>query len=318
MSTICAIDGDVIAYRAAAANERRSITATHKVTGNVSTFPHRTAFKAQIQGAFEPEEFVIEDVQEPEDISHALHSMKVSIDAICKACGADSYEIYIGGPTNFRDDLPLPTRYKGSREDLMRPVQLDNCKEYLLRNKKAILSDGEEADDMLSQRAHTGRKTGQKIIACTIDKDGYGVEGWLYNWTKMSAPVLVKGLGSIEFDEKKKLRGIGRKWFYTQWVLGDPTDCYKPCEIAGKKFGETGVFNLLNGCTTDAECVQAIYNQFKKWYDKPVTYTAWDGTEYTKSCVEIMQMYADCAHMRRWKGDQINVPTLLTKMGVSI
>jgi hypothetical protein len=318
MKTILIIDGDILSFRCAAANETRSIRVTHKVTGQQTEHAHRTAFREHIRGSFEESEFDIEDVQTCEDLSHAYHAINTCIEAWMKKCEADSYEIYISGEGNFRDELPLPSRYKGTREGNIRPVQLKECREYLVKRHGAIPVDGMEADDRLAHRAYEGFKQGTKNIVISLDKDSYGVDSWLYNWTKMDKPERIKGFGEIELDEDKKLRGKGRKWFYAQWVMGDPVDAFKPSEIAKKKFGDVACCNLLKDCNDDKSAVQAVYNQYKKWYPQPVTYTAWDGTEHTKDVVEIMDMYAACAHMKRFDNDVFDTRKLLTKLEIEL
>jgi hypothetical protein len=316
---IVVIDGDIVAYRCAAANEKRSIKATHKTTGQVITCPHRTALKAQIDGLFEITEFDIEDVQTPDEISFAYNSIKTTINALVKSCEADEYEVYLSGTTNFRDSLPLPSKYKGNRDDLMRPLQLKDCKSYLIRKHGAVVVEGEEADDKIASRQWEGLRSKTEVtIAATQDKDANGSEGWLYNWAKMDKPVLIRGLGELELDEKKVLRGTGRLWFYAQWLKGDAVDGFKPCELSGKKFGDTGCYNLLKDCKTDKEAIQVVYNQYLKWYPKPVTYKAWDGTEHTKDAIQLMDLYAACTHMRRYPGDVFNTWKLLETLGIDI
>jgi len=319
MKTVAVIDGDILAFRCSAANEVRSIVATHKVTGQESTFPHRTAFKAQIAGAFEENEFDIVDVQTPEDVDKAFLAMNATVKSLKATCGAITREIYLSGKDNFRDDLPLPVnKYKGNRPDLIRPLQLVECRQYL-QDSGGIIVNGREVDDMLAQRQYEGVKEGNKYIGCTIDGDAYGTEGWIFNWTKMDKPILIKGLGEIHPHEKIKndFDGKGRKFFYAQWVFGDPVDKYKPCQIAGKKFGAVSLLSLLTDCKTDKECVQAVYDQYKKWIpDGKITYTAWDGTEHTKTIVEVMDMYAACAHMKRWEDDVFDTANLLDKLGI--
>lgn len=314
--TVLVIDGDIVAYRCAAANETRSIKAVHKITGQEVTAPHRTGFKEQVKGSFETTEFEIEDVQTPQDIKFAYHGMKTTIESLCKTSDADEYEIYISGDGNFRLDLPLPDQYKSNREDGIRPLQLKQCKNWLIKNHGAERVNGMEADDMLARRCYEGVQQGIKVIQATIDKDAMSNVGWVYNWTKMTEPLEVKGLGELKLNEKKELSGVSRKWFYAQWVKGDATDGFKPCQLAGAKFGDVGCFNLLNDCKTDKECVEAVFNQYKKWYPKPVTYTAWDGKEYTKDVIEIMDMYAACAHMKRYDDDVFSTASLLDALGI--
>ena len=314
--TTVVIDGDIVAFRCAAANETRSIRVTHKVTGNTNDHAHRTAFKEHIRGVFEIDEFDIDDVQTASDISYAYHAIDSSIDAIVAACFADEVEVYMSGEGNFRLELPLPTQYKGNREELLRPLQLARCREYLVTKYKAVKVDGKETDDKLAERVYQGVQAKEKIIQATLDKDANSNVGWLYNWNKMTKPTKISGLGTLTLNEKKELSGYSRKWFYAQWVLGDSTDGFKPCQIAGKKFGDVGAFNLLNECKDDKECVQAVYDQYKKWYPKAVTYKAWDGKEYTKNALDLMDLYAACAHMERWDGDRLNTREMLTKLGI--
>lgn len=314
---IAVLDGDLIAYRCAAANETRSIRVTHKVTGQQTEYAHRTAFKENIKGLFDATEFVIEDVQRPEELRYAYHAMRTTIEGLCKSCGTDDYEVYISGSTNFRDDLPLPTKYKSSREGGIRPLQLKDCRDYLVKHHGAVAAVDKEADDILAQRCYEGIKAGVETVACTIDGDQNGVAGWMYNWNKMREPKLVKGLGYIELvKDNKDFDGYGRKFFFAQWALGDSTDCFKPCEIAGKKFGVVAMYNLLKDCTTDKECVEAVYQQYKKWYPGVVTYKCWKGDLQVTDAIGLMDLYAACAHMRRFEGDVFDTEKLLKTLGI--
>lgn len=317
MGTIAILDADIIAYRCAAANETRSIKATHKTTGQEINCPHRTGLKEQIKGIFEIEEFEIEDIQTPEDIENAFHAMNTCIEAFQKSCGADSYEMYISGSDNFRDSLPLPTKYKSNRSGI-RPILLKECRDWLVKKRGAIVVNGREVDDILAQRCYEGIKQGIKTVAVTNDGDQNGCQGFYYNWTKMHEPFLVQGLGEIHLTkDRKDFDGYGRKFFYAQWVFGDwNVDRFKPAELSGKKFGVVAMYNLLADCKTDVECVQAVYNQYKTWYPELVTYTAWDGTEHSKSVIELMDMYAACCHMQRWPGDFIDSKSLMKRLGV--
>ena len=314
--TLIIADGDVLAFRCAAANETRSIKVKHKLTGQETNHAHRTAFKEHIKGGFEVDEFEIVDVQTCEDISYSFNAINTCMSAWMKSCEADSYEVYISGIDNFRDSLPLPTKYKGNRSGL-KPVQLKECRDYLVSKYSAVVINGSEVDDMLAQRCYEGLKSGDKTVAVTIDGDQNGVAGWMYNWNKMREPKLVKGLGYIELiKDNKDFDGYGRKFFYAQWVLGDSTDCFKPCEIAGKKFGVVAMYKLLGDCKTDRECVEAVYKQYLTWYPKPVTYKAWDGVEHTKDVIELMDMYAACAHMKRFEGDVFDTKKLLDTLKI--
>jgi hypothetical protein len=186
----------------------------------------------------------------------------------------------------------------------------------------AVIIDNYEVDDKLAMRCHEGLQQGVKTIAATIDGDQNGVAGWMYNWNKHSEPFLVQGFGEIHLvKDNKDFDGYGRKFFYAQWVLGDSVDVFKPCEVAKKKFGVVSMYNLLKDCTNDKEAVQAVYNQYKSWYCpngcEPVMYIDWQGGSQSKTLIELMDMYAACAHMLRWEGDVFNTEALLDKLGIT-
>ncbi len=315
---IAVIDGDEIAFTIAAACETRTIKATNKLNQESSSFKHRTEMKKFLHGLEVPDDFYdVEDVQVADDIANANHSVKVVIDNIKLACKADKIEVYLSGKDNFRDSLPLPTKYKGSRADTIKPILLSEIRAYIVKKYNAKIVDGEEVDDVVCHRMWDGHKTGQKIIGVTVDKDACGSSGWLYNRDKMTEPEYIDGLGELLIDGKNKVRGKGRKWGYVQWVIGDITDSYNPSEVAKVKYGEKSAYKLLAPLQTDKECIQAVYDLYKTWYPAEVKYTAWDGTEVVTDAVGMMQMYMDCYRMRRYRTDIVYVKDVLTNLGIN-
>jgi hypothetical protein len=310
------IDGDIVAFRCAAGNEVRSILVTHKQSFNQTRYKHRTEFRAALSADDKESDYDVVDVQTTEDVKFALHAVNTTIQSFKNICGTDSIEVYISGKNNFRDVLPLPTKYKSGRSDI-KPLQLKACREHLVNKYGAIACHGREADDLLAQRAYEGIRDGVVNIAVSIDKDNAGCEGWLYNWLKMSKPELTQGLGSLELNDKNALSGKGRKWWYAQIVKGDATDGFKPSQIANKKFGDVSCFKLLAGCKTDKECMQAVYNQYKSWYPERIVYTDWTEKTQDMSIFEFMDMYIACVHMRRWDNDVVSSQALLDKLGIA-
>lgn len=315
---IAVLDGDEICYSIAAACEDRTIKATNQLNNEFSSFKHRTELKKFLHGLEVPDDFyLIEDVQVADDIANACHSVKVSVDSIKQACKADKIEVYLSGKDNFRDLIPLPTKYKSNRQDQLRPILLDEVRAYMVKKYKAVIVNGEEVDDVVCHRMWDGAKAGQKIIGVTRDKDSLGSTGWLYNRDKMTEPEYIEGLGELHIDAKNKVRGKGRKWGYLQWLIGDTTDGYRPTEICGAKYGEKSAYKLLEPLKTDKECIQAVYETYKSWYPNEVKYVDWQGNEVVTDVIGIMQMYMDCYRMRRWRGDSVSVKELLIKMGIT-
>ncbi|WP_443698940.1 hypothetical protein [Pseudomonas sp.] len=312
---ICIIDGDLLAFKASAANETRGIIALHKPSGRTKSFKHRTELKETIGDKFPIEDFDITDTQSAEDISHALHTVKRMIQGICEACGTDKYEIYLSGKDNFRDELPLPQRYKGNRAGLVKPLQLKEVMEYLKGVHKAEVVIG-EADDKISIRQYEGIKEDIKVIGCSTDKDSMGTDGWIYNFDKMSEPMLVKGIGELYLDEKGKVRGHGSKWKYLQWIVGDTIDGMNPCYLAKVKFGEKSGYKLLKDLETEQECWRAVHDLYKKWYPVDVEYVDQCGRNVVADYLSIAQVYWDGIHMLRWEGDFVDIRGVMNKMGV--
>lgn len=314
---IIAIDCDEVAYSVAAACEERTIKVTNNSNGEFSSFKHRTELKKLLAGLEVPADFfTIEDVQTADELANALHSVKMVIKSNEEACKSDVTELYISGKDNFRDSIPLPTKYKSGRADNLRPLLLDDIRKYLIEKRGAIVVDGQETDDKICQRMWDGYSTGQKIIGVTRDKDACGSSGWLFNPDKMSEPEFIDGFGKLYLDEKGKVRGVGRKWLYVQVCIGDSTDTYNPSEIAKVKYGEKSAYKLLEPLQTDKECWQAIYDLYKTWYPAEVKYKDWMGEEREVDALFILQMYFDCARMRRWNGDTVSVKDILIKLGV--
>lgn len=340
---ILILDADSIAYKAAAANEDKSITSEHIEKGVVESWPNRTAFRAYIAETTHTEDmYVIKDVQEPRHSSYGKTLIRDMIKGYHTRTGVKKGEIYIGGKDNFRDDIPLPMTwvatcgkwagksrlggaYKENREDTIRPVQLKELRNFMIKELGAIVINGQEVDDKSSIRAYDGFKANKgRIIQVTEDKDALQCSGWLFNPAKMIKPTLIKGFGELHKDNKS-YKGTGRMWLYYQALYGDSVDNYHGVDLYkitqdklgnSVTFGEAAAFKVLKDATTDKEALTAVYNQYKKWYPEPVVYMAHDGIMHTKSALEVMQMYFDCAHMRRWEGDRIDVEAMLTKLGI--
>ena len=342
-------DADSIAYKAAAANERRRIRTVHQDTGIPETWDHRTAFRQYLSTTNHTEDmYTIEDIQEPKHLSYGENLIRDMLKGYSMRTGISRREIYISGDDNFRDLIPLPEAYKpsevnkkkgtdpvwagaykGKREGNIRPVQLKELRDFMQRELGAKPVHGQEVDDMSSIRAYSGFKGEGKIVQVTSDKDALQCSGWLFNPDKDKAPRFIQGFGELHREIKKgkeaDVKGTGRLWLYFQVLYGDDVDCYHAADLwkieedrQGRKaqFGEVAAYNLLKDCTNDREALRTLAAQFEEWYPEPVLYKDCFGQTQLKDYIEIMQVYFDCAHMRRWSGDRINVQEMLAKMGV--
>ena len=315
MKTQVHIDADLLAFKASAAAEKRFVKVFDSSGKYIGEYKTRIEFKGTVPKETHSE-YLFEDIQRQEPIENALHTIKKMIENIVEKSEADEYFTALSGKNNFRDNLPLPTKYKGNREDMIRPLLLTDVKDYIKQYHDCVVTDGYEADDWLSMKSYEGYRSGNKIIQATIDKDAYQCNGWLFDWDKMEYPIFIDGFGSLKYTKEKGTKGTGNIWLLAQSLMGDATDCYKPCELSGKKFGDVGCYNILKDTTKYKQAYQAVYNQYKEWYPSPVTYIAWDGKEYTKDALDIWQMYFSCARMLRKEGEIIMLKDVLSKLGI--
>jgi len=324
--TIILLDGDVIAYRAAAAAEARTVEVKHNKTGRCKVFKTRTAFKAFLaeqKREYIPEQYTFTDIQTPEDVSHPLHTVKTQINAIVRNAEADQYQMFIGGPGNFRDSLPLPSKYKGNRTEMIRPIHLDACKSFAINHLGAKLTIGDEADDAIIYVGYEYLKKGYKVLLGTLDKDARAYSRLhYYDFTKESPEaILIPDLGNLEVIEKtkaKEVKGWGFLFFCHQMLIGDPTDNYKPTEIAGIKFGEMSSYKLLAECKTKQQAWNVVVEQYKKWYNKPFEYKCWEGNTYPATHLSMLQLYFQCVRMRENKDDLLNLEDFCEREGLKL
>lgn len=117
--------------------------------------------------------------------------------------GATSYQLYLTGDGNFRNQVATIRHYKGTRP-VDKPYWYEQLRRYLINFRNAQLIEGWEADDQLAmdQREDT--------ILCSLDKDLDMVPGAHYNWTK------------DKYYHISALDGIQN--FYCQLLTGDRVD----------------------------------------------------------------------------------------------
>lgn len=300
------IDGDVVAFKVASACEQRSVLVTHVPTSRTKSFKHRTEFKGWLSenSKWNESEFTIEDVQECEPEAFAFNTINQMVKNIKQKCGIEKASFFLSGKDNFRRSLPLPVQYKDSRKETIKPLLLQACRDFIEGKFKAVIVNGEEADDRLAREAHQAFLRGEKWVQVTSDKDAEQVEGWIFNLDKDEAPRLIDAFGNLYRDDKGKVRGGGYLYLCFQWINGDSTDCYCPSDMVRLsnpkwKFGEVGVYNLLKDVATVEEADAVVDKWYTDMFPEPVTYEAWNGEEYTKSAKEIQKMYFDCAYMRK-------------------
>ena len=141
---------------------------------------------------------------EKEEQSIALMRADILMNDIMEATKATDFKAYLSGfgEDSFRKILdPV---YKANRKDVVKPIHLEACRQFLVTHWKAEVVRGYEADDGMGMA-----QKGDTII-CSIDKDLLQVPGKHYNFVRK------------EFREVTEDEGL--RAFYTQTLVGDRSD----------------------------------------------------------------------------------------------
>jgi 5'-3' exonuclease len=142
---------------------------------------------------------------EPEEV--ALHRVEQMMQEMIDITESTEYQNFLTGPNNFR--YKLYPAYKANRKDKPKPVHLQACRDYLTQYWSAVISDGNEADDLMGIAA-TNCDDMMGYVICSIDKDLKQIPGSHYNFVTKER-VFVSPLD-------------GLKSFYKQLILGDVSD----------------------------------------------------------------------------------------------
>jgi len=188
------IDGDVIAFSAAAAVQRNYM----------DDFGYMWPFASAREG-----EAVVENM---------LWGLKNGLKA-------QSHEVYLSDPKeNWRTAVD-PT-YKTNRVGV-RPMLLDHLKQYLRDKHGATHWDGLEADDTLSILMQNGeRPSGERTICVGRDKDFACIVG-LHHSIRMDIGA------SGEYLVREVTPWMAQRFHLMQALAGDATDGFKGCPGIG-------------------------------------------------------------------------------------
>lgn len=328
--THAVVDLDAFKYSAAYVGEKRSIRATHKTEDWSEEFKSRTAFyghwKKKAGGALAElnkkrdspwlvEEFDIEDITVPEPIANVLHTAKVNVDSTLLQCGAKTYEMYMGKGDSFRVQLSTLQKYKGDRDNVVKPFHLDEVSNYLERRYKAEIITDLEADDMCVIRAY--KEPNHFVLG--EDKDYWGSPVNFYDINRTHRGIVnCDQLGMLFRDEKKDVRGQGRMHLYYQIISEDSVDCYKANCHSDIEWGSVSAFNTLVDCKTDKECFEAMVHTFKHLYPEPKVVKGWRGDDIQIDWLYVMQEMFNMAHMKRFVDEPLlDVKSILDRMKVA-
>lgn len=360
MTTVL-FDYDPILYAAGSVGEKRTIKVVHRESGDEYEFDTRTQFyghwKAKKGGWLAeynanketprlPEEFDIIDIQTPEPIENCLQIVKTMIKSTCEAAGVSTYYGYSGRGTVFREDVSTILKYKGNRDNALRPVHLDALKEYLIKYHACEIVEVIEADDACSidsydawKRWSKTKSDDDKLILAFVDKDYLQCAGHLLNTNTMDGVCSYDGFGWLKLIEKvnskgkteTEVKGRGRLWLYQQVLSGDDSDNYCANSATDMKWGEKKAYSLLKDCKNDKEAFEALVKGYKMLYPSRKKIIGWRGYEDSKRTIlkpnaqdfeieidwlSMLQENFTLARMLRSKDDKVDVKTVLDNLKI--
>ena len=327
------IDLDFVKYAIASVGDQRTIEVTHLPSGKKKSFNTRTEFyghhskkaggwlgdanKSRIeQGkkSFGLDEFSIEDKQDiSEPIENILHSAKMMVDTSLEKSGASGYKAFSGKGSSFRLELSTLLEYKGNRNSMVKPLQLDEVTEYLNHRYNAEVITHYEVDDIVTMETYKDKNA----FILGVDKDYYGAGTRFFNVNKPEEGIIdCSGFGKLWEDDKKKIRGYGRLFKYFQVLSQDTSDNYAANCFSEKKWADKSAYKALKDCKDDTEAFIALRDSFQLLYPEPKIVTGWRGDEIEIDWLYVMQECFNMAHMLRFKDDFINVKITMLKLGV--
>lgn len=333
------LDYDPLLYQAAAIGEERSIHVVHNNSGDEYDFKTRTEFyghyKAKAGGWLAefnkgkenprlPEEFTIVDVQTPKDVGVAINKIKMDILGIKEATGCSTHYGYSGKGEVFRHNIATILEYKGNRKNSLRPIHLDELKEYLVKHQACEIVTGVEADDMCSidsfnayQKWKKSKSDKDKLILAGVDKDYLQCASHFYNTNIGASPCSYDGFGWLSLDAKGDVKGRGRLWLYYQCMAEDSSDNYAANSASAMKWGEKSAYKLLKDAKNDKEAFQALVSGYKTLYPAPKGIVGWRGDTLNIDWLYVLQENFNLAKMLRSLDEKpTEVKEILDKLGV--
>lgn len=221
------IDGDIVAYKAAAEHAVWEANGFYfnlkREATQYGTPDYRGSYSADKVLVFGKAQRIIEDI-----VMENTRGFDVPL-----------YEVFLSGSNNFRKDIC--EQYKAHRPE-KKPKYLDDVRGFLEIKYKAQVSEGEEADDLIGKEHYKNfiAASVYKTIVCSTDKDFATIPGFLYN-------PFTKDLKFIKEDE-------ANRFFYKQILMGDKAD-----NIPGVKgIGPVKAERILKKYTKEYDMFRAV------------------------------------------------------------
>lgn len=258
MTTKLLIDADVIAYRAGFAAEKSKFLVTTFLDRAAEEFDDAKAAK---EAAFSRDGGVVWSRKELQPVEQALLIADILIKDVRERYGSEdpSISLFLSGSTNFRDSIARRTRYKGNRAGTVPPTHIKAVRAHLI-SKGAVVSDMEEADDMIARAA------GPDTVIVSQDKDFNQIQGRIYNFTTKEEVTITPKQAVLNF--------------YSQVLSGDPVDSVPG--LTG--IGPVKAAKALALCKSPIECWEVALALYSAEFGPE------KGPEYALECARLVKI----------------------------
>lgn len=173
---------------------------------------------------------------ENENEQIARWNVNKMVENILRSLNTSDYKCYVTGDSNFR--YSVYPEYKANRLKMVRPKYLAVCKQHLVDEWGAQVSQGCEADDDIGVDALSGNYIDPIVVS--IDKDMDQVWGKHYNPRK-----------ELEYYVTPN---DALRFFYYQLLVGDTADNIKGAPGIGPKKAT----KILDGVSEESELLQRV------------------------------------------------------------
>lgn len=167
------------------------------------------------------------------------------IDQILDATEAETWQGYITGDGNFRNEVATIKPYKGNRDRWARPFWYQTIHQYLTQERAVQICHGIEADDRIAM------DHGDRTIICSRDKDLKQVPGWHYSWPSWKQEEQVPHF----IDEVS-----ANRFLYKQLLTGDITDNILGLYGIGPK---AACVQRIDECDTELQMFLEVKEQYE-------------------------------------------------------
>ena len=266
------VDGDVLVYSSAFSAEKMRYD-LHLIEGEdaLETPAQTFLYKADLNAYLKDnniEEYEVRKTLLVEPVDHALHNLKTMIASIKEKSRVEDMIIFLSGKGNYREEIATFQKYKGNRVDSRVPQHKDAVADYLISVHRAVVVDGQEADDAMGiwQSSSEDNST----IICSSDKDMLQIAGNHFRFGNNSW--LMQDAESAD------------KHFFYQIMTGDSTDNISGCPGVGYKTAQK-FYDPENPWESVLLCYRTmlpkkpvdglVYSQD----DDTLTYTPWNSSD---------------------------------------